>query len=1067
MNTLTAHWHKRSYTHFVQTLLPELLAKRLPLAGYTVDDVNTYQCQIQIAVGRTNGKASAVYILPQPDEQGVFVRGGGTPQVVVPTAASAALATESISCVGEQVFSFIKSRLGEAPEDTEWSEKTLQLWLPLNLWVDAFFSTSRTIESLETLNALAATAHPRRLRIEQPDLYFHPDQFGRVCPIETPEGPNVVHIRHVATGAEIRDGRLVRTDDNPIGLFGISAGLIPFLEHSDRNRNLMGANMMRQWHTPPDPEPALVQTGGEPDIPGVWNGRNLLTAFILWDGHTYEDGLVVSESAAERLGYPCPLELGDKLSERHGVKGVIAQILPDDRMPHLSDGTPVELIYNALGLLTRFLMGPLKEAVMGRIARAEGIPARVPPFGAPSESDLKDRLKKNRLPEDGMETLIVDGKPLPNRSTVGWVYWGRTNHDANNKIGAVSHLTAEDIQAGRDSSDHKAVLPRTVAWPTAGRRITGQRQGTFEYWVLRDLGAYAYLLEQYNTRNDLTIYEESVNLSRTSLADRIAHGAVEPDTAPGPHYLDLQRRLRRAGIAVELVDESLRFRFTQPTSPLLKLAEPIPHPWIRERLIDEVGLPSDPTDVQELTGANERLATALTEKRPESLIVGTRRQLQETLTRYFDGLLHPSHQLLFPDSRLLFSGKGVLTPNPDLGHDQIGLPERMAWVLFGPFVAHEMGDWEPVRRRTPDARLTLLEVMKRHWVVVNSAPSAVLTTMLAFRPLCVPGSALQVHPFYSPLMERDFDGDQAAVFLPITEEAQEEVAERLSIAAHVGRDGSLLMTMNAGRNALQFDDDPTILSGLIDQSALWGLSHLSLTEEGRRRITRIVGTEIDLSIGYLTRAALDRVAVELYRQKGGISALNVLEHLQRVGFETARQSGASISPFLGHSLDHSNRPTSDDPKIWDHYADELFEKVLAKTDFDDPELGPIILAIKSGARGRPEHLRRWIGAAGHFVSNGDTLIPVKTSTSEGLSVEALQAEVYGAHRGIVQFQEQTALRGKEFRSTKMPKGFTVLARAIRSYNTRPGIVFARAAANEESDPLLDVDSRLLVGLRPR
>ena len=141
--------------------------------------------------------------------------------------------------------------------------------------------------------------------------------------------------------------------------------MIPLLEHDDPNRILMGANMMGQWIIPPDPEPALVQTGFEPDAPNFWCGRNLLTAFISWGGDTIEDGIVISESCAHRLGYPQPAEPGDKISNRHGSKGVISRIMPDNLMPHLPDGTPVELIYSFMGVPGRLNFRPDSRSIVG------------------------------------------------------------------------------------------------------------------------------------------------------------------------------------------------------------------------------------------------------------------------------------------------------------------------------------------------------------------------------------------------------------------------------------------------------------------------------------------------------------------------------------------------------------------------------------------------------------------------------------------------------------------------------------------------------------------------------
>jgi len=99
--------------------------------------------------------------------------------------------------------------------------------------------------------------------------------------------------------------------------------MVPFLEHNDPNRQLMGVNMMRFALAPPRPEPALVQTGNEPGAPDFWCGRNLLTAFMSLGADTFEDAVVISESAAGKMGFPHALEPGDWISNRRGAKGAL------------------------------------------------------------------------------------------------------------------------------------------------------------------------------------------------------------------------------------------------------------------------------------------------------------------------------------------------------------------------------------------------------------------------------------------------------------------------------------------------------------------------------------------------------------------------------------------------------------------------------------------------------------------------------------------------------------------------------------------------------------------------
>ncbi|KKK83909.1 hypothetical protein LCGC14_2788660, partial [marine sediment metagenome] len=263
--------------------------------------------------------------------------------------------------------------------------------------------------------------------------------------------------------------------------------MIPLLEHDDPNRLLMGANMMRQQMVPDEPEPALVRTGNEPDEPGFWCGRNLLTAFVSWGGDTFDDGIVVSASAAAKLDFPNPLEPGDKLSNRHGTKGTVARILPDEQMPHLPDGSAVELIFSFIGCHTRLNFGQIREAILGRIARATGKPIICPPFQAPSADRIRAWLTEAGLDESGMEVLTdgKDGPALQRPSTVGWVYWGKLHHLAIEKIHATDaqqipgYQIIEVVGSGAMATVYKAKqisLDRIVAVKIMPKHLSRDRE---------------------------------------------------------------------------------------------------------------------------------------------------------------------------------------------------------------------------------------------------------------------------------------------------------------------------------------------------------------------------------------------------------------------------------------------------------------------------------------------------------------------------------------------------------------------------------------------------------------
>ena len=493
---------------------------------------------------------------------------------------------------------------------------------------------------------------------------MNPSYFGRVCPYETPEGPSVGKILSIAVGAEIHDGKLIIVDDRPEAMLGLSASLVPFIEHNDPNHQLMGVNMQRQFYVPPDPEPALVQTGHTFDIDRFWYGRNVLTAFVPWGVDTFEDAILISESCANRFSYPYPVEPGDKFGNRHGSKGCISRIVPDDEMPYLADGTPVELVYNSFGVHTRMTVGQLREAIMSRIAKVEGEPIIVSSFGAPSIDELRERLTRAGLPENGMEylTLGKDGKKLERPSTVGWVYWGCTRH-----------IAREKIKPAREGL-------------TYGQGLTNG-----EFSVLRNLAVFKNLYERYHTCS--TDWED-VN----TLADRVARGEVEQDFNYAPRFANLMKRLALAGIRTEFEDSvqsgladgdrsdpTIKFRFEAPDSESLKLARPIPHPWLRQNTLNEVGVPSDedlsenpsirrqygnawwmpkiPDVSTSLSTAYENLATVnrranrmLANNAPERLMCQTLKQLEICVREYFDALVTPRH-LAF-NTRSVFSGRG-------------------------------------------------------------------------------------------------------------------------------------------------------------------------------------------------------------------------------------------------------------------------------------------------------------------------------------------------------------------------------------------------------------------------
>jgi hypothetical protein len=1027
----SAPWHKASFEQFLQERLPQLLAERMPLAGYRVESTGRYTCRVVISLF-TNGNAVEIEYtgIPRPDKDGLFEIKGQL-AVVVPTASHEELDTAEMQCVGEQLYAYVRERIGQAPPDLSWDATLARAWLPLDTWIGEFLD--ETAQRLDDTNWISRHTHLRRIIVLNRDRVIAPGQMARVCPFETPEGPNIGRVFTIAVGAEIRDGKLEIVDERPAASLGLSASIIPFLEHNDPNRLLMGANMLRQWLVPADPEPALVQTGHEPEAANFWCGRNLLTAFVSWGPDTFADGIVISASCAQRLGYPYPAEPGDKLSNRHGTKGVVSRVLPDDEMPHLPDGTPVELVYGFYGMHVRMNFGQVREAVMGRIARIEGEPAVVPPFHAPGAEKIRERLVQAGLPESGMETLTLakGGPSLQRPSTVGWVYWGRLSHLARNKV-------------------RKATDPDNVQ--------QAQRQGALENYALRGLGAYENLRENLNTR---AIRGQDA----ATLADRVTAGPVEQAGPPTPAFSDLAERLQIAGIQTALQDHKLVFRFQPPQGDGIKLARPVPHPWLRERELAEIGAytaamhaydvqlqrlppwaygdkPSSPLGAyQQMVETNDRLARMLSSRTPEKLVRETTAQLEKRAKTFFDTLLTPRH-LRF-DERLLFSGRAVVAPGAGLRLDQVGLADEIAWTLFGPLVVRELGDAEAVQARTAQAEQCLDQVMAHSWIVVNRAPTLTPTALLAFHPVRDPAHVIRLHPLVCTMLEADFDGDQVAVLLPVTKDAQQEAGERLSVAAHLARDPELLETL------------------LPTPDALWGLVSLSRTEQGRQEIAQLAGVQVAAPQGFITQISLADAMQAVLARDGVEAVLETLERLTRRGFEAAQASGASLSPFAGAGLGRPPKPEADDVHPWDAYVEELRELLASSTDYTNDDLGPQLLAVQSRTQGLG-HLAALVGAPGAAIDADGKSVLVRHSYVEGLTPQEMYACVADARRGLANYATRWEQLAHDIQKRSAPQGFSVLARARRSKH--PGIVFARAAASGEIDPLTDVNSRLLVGL---
>ncbi len=688
---------------------------------------------------------------------------------------------------------------------------------PVVAAIKEFFGSSQLSQFMDQTNPLAELTHKRRLSALGPGGLsreragfevrdVHHSHYGRMCPIETPEGPNIGLIGSLSTYARVNQYGFIETpyrkvdkekgivtdeivyltadeedeyviaqanapldeeghfktarvnarrgheilvvpssevdymDVSPKQVVSVATALIPFLEHDDANRALMGANMQRQAVPLLKTEAPLVGTGiehrvaldsgvvikaahdgvvqkvtadeivikctdgtidrfrlmkfarsnqgtcinqkpivekgqrvsaGEVIADGPCTaggelalGRNVLVAFMPWEGYNYEDAILISEklvkddyftsihieeyecdardtklgpeeitrdipnvgedvlkdldergiirvgaevrpgdilvgkvtpkgetelTAEERLlraifgekarevrdtslrvphgesgrvvdvkvfsrenGDELPpgvnrlvrvyvaqkrkISVGDKMAGRHGNKGVISRILPEEDMPFLPDGTPVEIILNPLGVPSRMNIGQVLECHLGWAAHELGMYVASPVYDGALEKDITDTLERANLPVHG-KTVLYDGRtgePYDREVTVGYIYMLKLAHLVDDKIHA------------RSTGPYSLVTQQ----PLGGKaQFGGQRFGEMEVWALEAYGA------SYTLQEILTVKSDDV-VGRVKTYEAIVKGENVPEPGVPESFKVLIKELQSLCLDVRVLSES-------------------------------------------------------------------------------------------------------------------------------------------------------------------------------------------------------------------------------------------------------------------------------------------------------------------------------------------------------------------------------------------------------------------------------------------------------------------------------------------------------------------------------
>ena len=229
------------------------------------------------------------------------------------------------------------------------------------------------------------------------------------------------------------------------------------------------------------------------------------------------------------------LSVGDKMAGRHGNKGVIARILPEEDMPFLPDGTPVEIVLNPLGVPSRMNVGQILETHLGWAAHALGMTFATPVFEGPGEALIKKRLREAGLPTSGKTKLYdgLTGERFDQEVTVGYIYMLKLSHLVDDKIHA------------RSIGPYSLITQQ----PLGGKaQFGGQRFGEMEVWALEAYGA-AHILQEL-----LTAKSDDVQ-GRAKIYESIVKGEAVLEPGIPESFNVLIRELQSLCLDVELIKQ--------------------------------------------------------------------------------------------------------------------------------------------------------------------------------------------------------------------------------------------------------------------------------------------------------------------------------------------------------------------------------------------------------------------------------------------------------------------------------------------------------------------------------
>ncbi|PYM82295.1 MAG: DNA-directed RNA polymerase subunit beta' [Candidatus Rokuibacteriota bacterium] len=500
---------------------------------------------------------------------------------------------------------------------------------------------------------------------------------------------------------------------------------------------------------------------------------------------------------------------------------------------------------------------------------------------------------------------------------------------------------------------------------------------------------------------------------------------------------------------------------------------------------------------------NNRLKRLMELKAPEIIIRNEKRMLQEAVDALFDNgrrgrvITGPNNRPLKSLSdtlkgkqgrfrqnllgkRVDYSGRSVIVVGPYLKLHQCGLPKKMALELFKPFILRKLEERgiassikaakKFVEKERPEVWDILEEVIKEHPVLLNRAPTLHRLGIQAFEPILVEGKAIEIHPLVCTAFNADFDGDQMAVHVPLSMEAQLE-AQVLMLSSNnilspsngaplaVPRQDMVLGLYYLTKERLSTPErpvrgeerlfaDPEEVRIAYDSEDVDLQARIRLryrgevieTTVGRTLLNEVVPEPLRFVNQELKKKEITTLVGRCYNQLGNEATVAFLDELKDIGFRYATLSGLSIGiddmhiPSSKEQLIAKAREDVNEVEqqyqdgvitngerynkvvdIWAHVTEVIADQMFKELEGGEQggEFNPIYMMADSGARGSKQQIRQLAGMRGLMAKPSGEIIetPITSNFREGLTVLEYFTSTHGARKGLADTALKTADSG--------------------------------------------------------